>query len=346
MCSAAIWVPSSMRHPGRSSTLDTPVVSLAEIEDPETRPSDRARTERTKRNCIISKVMAVFGLKEKSQTGDPVMHPRPCALATPQGAVHVWEVTGPEPMTDLTGRLLIAMPGMPDPRFEHSLIYVCAHSEDGSMGLIVNKPSADVSFQALIDQLSIENTADLTGINVHFGGPVELGRGFVLHSTDFESEMTTLFVDDDFAMTATLDVHIERCGHGKIVIDEKCCHLGLEIRRMQDKPATKLHRAAKMHVDACQIRGVLDRQLVDQRLKTHIGRGFVHNEPHRSILGMGADIDQAMLEPRVGHPGHRDQQATCQVGHGFGSSHLPNMDSPLRGCKGTRAGMHHWIACL
>src|SRR6056297_72151 len=206
MCSAAIWVPSSMRHPGRSSTLDTPVVSLAEIEDPETRPSDRARTERTKRNCIISKVMAVFGLKEKSQTGDPVMHPRPCALATPQGAVHVWEVTGPEPMTDLTGRLLIAMPGMPDPRFEHSLIYVCAHSEDGSMGLIVNKPSADVSFQALIDQLSIENTADLTGINVHFGGPVELGRGFVLHSTDFESEMTTLFVDDDFAMTATLDV--------------------------------------------------------------------------------------------------------------------------------------------
>lgn len=109
-------------------------------------------------------------------------------------------------MTDLTGRLLIAMPGMPDPRFEHSLIYVCAHSEDGSMGLIVNKPSADVTFQALIDQLSIENTGNLTGINVHFGGPVELGRGFVLHSTDFRSEMTTLFVDDDFAMTATLDV--------------------------------------------------------------------------------------------------------------------------------------------
>jgi putative transcriptional regulator len=150
--------------------------------------------------------MAVFGLKEKSQTGDPVMRALPCALATPHRSVHVWGVIGHEPMTDLTGRLLIAMPGMPDPRFEHSLIYVCAHSEDGSMGLIVNKPSADVTFQALIDQLSIENTGDLTDIEVHFGGPVELGRGFVLHSTDFQSEMTTLFVDDDFAMTATLDV--------------------------------------------------------------------------------------------------------------------------------------------
>lgn len=109
-------------------------------------------------------------------------------------------------MTNLTGKMLIAMPGMPDPRFEYSVIYVCAHSEDGAMGLIVNKPSADVSFENLIDQLSIENTANLTGIKVYFGGPVELGRGFVLHSPDFQSEMTTLNVDDGFAMTATLDV--------------------------------------------------------------------------------------------------------------------------------------------
>ena len=109
-------------------------------------------------------------------------------------------------MTDLTGQLLIAMPGMPDPRFEHSLIYICAHSEDGAMGLIVNKPSADVTFENLVDQLPIEESGDVSGIRVHFGGPVELGRGFVLHSPDFRSEMTTLNVDDGFAMTATLDV--------------------------------------------------------------------------------------------------------------------------------------------
>ena len=109
-------------------------------------------------------------------------------------------------MTDLTGQLLIAMPGMPDPRFEHSLIYLCAHSDEGAMGLIVNKPSADVTFGNLVEQLSIESPKDVSDIRVHFGGPVELGRGFVLHSPDFQSEMTTLRVDDSFAMTGTLDV--------------------------------------------------------------------------------------------------------------------------------------------
>ena len=102
--------------------------------------------------------------------------------------------------------MLIAMPGMPDPRFSHSLIYLCAHSSDGAMGLIVNKPSVEMSFETLIDQLPIENTGNLSGIRVHFGGPVEVGRGFVLHSPDFQSDMTTLQVDDAFAMTATLDV--------------------------------------------------------------------------------------------------------------------------------------------
>lgn len=102
--------------------------------------------------------------------------------------------------------MLIAMPGMPDPRFSHSLIYLCAHSSDGAMGLIVNKPSVEMSFETLIDQLPIENTGNLSDIRVHFGGPVEVGRGFVLHSPDFQSDMTTLQVDDAFAMTATLDV--------------------------------------------------------------------------------------------------------------------------------------------
>lgn len=115
-------------------------------------------------------------------------------------------MTQTQEMTDLTGQLLIAMPGMPDPRFEHGVVYLCAHSEEGAMGLIVNKPTGDVSLGALMDQLSIEARPDLAGGAIHFGGPVELGRGFVLHSPDYRSEMTTLDVDASFAMTATLDI--------------------------------------------------------------------------------------------------------------------------------------------
>lgn len=150
--------------------------------------------------------MAVFRRDEKSQRGDPPCVSRVCALATPCNAVHVSHVNQKTPITDLTGQMLIAMPGMPDPRFQYSLIYLCAHSPDGAMGLIVNKPSAEMTFETLIDQLPIENTGNLSGIRVHFGGPVEVGRGFVLHSPDFQSDMKTLQVDESFAMTATLDV--------------------------------------------------------------------------------------------------------------------------------------------
>ena len=128
-------------------------------------------------------------------------------LLQPRPALSMFtSVNQKTPITDLTGQMLIAMPGMPDPRFEHSLIYLCAHSSDGAMGLIVNKPSSEMSFETLVDQLPIENTGNLSGIRVHFGGPVEVGRGFVLHSPDFQSDMTTLKVDESFAMTATLDV--------------------------------------------------------------------------------------------------------------------------------------------
>ncbi len=102
--------------------------------------------------------------------------------------------------------MLIAMPGMADPRFDQALIFICAHSDDGAMGLIVNKPTADVSLRMLLDQLSIETIADVEGQQVHYGGPVEMGRGFVLHSPDYESVVATLEVDDRFHMTATLDV--------------------------------------------------------------------------------------------------------------------------------------------
>ncbi|WP_417718379.1 YqgE/AlgH family protein [Salipiger sp.] len=120
--------------------------------------------------------------------------------------------------TDLTGRMLIAMPGMGDPRFDHSLIYMCAHSDEGAMGLIVNKPSADVTMDGLLEQLSITPGEGLDLRHVHFGGPVEMGRGFVLHSPDYRSELTTLQVDEAFAMTGTLDVleHIAK-GDGPLL---------------------------------------------------------------------------------------------------------------------------------
>lgn len=114
--------------------------------------------------------------------------------------------------SDLTGRLLIAMPGMGDPRFEQAVVYLCAHSDEGAMGLIVNKPSSDVTMEGLMQQLSLSADPELGARSVHFGGPVEMGRGFVLHSPDYKSELTTLEVDETFHMTGTLDVleHISR----------------------------------------------------------------------------------------------------------------------------------------
>lgn len=109
-------------------------------------------------------------------------------------------------MIDLTGKLLIAMPGMGDPRFEHSVVFLCSHSEDGSMGLIVNKPASDVRLKNLMKQLEIDCTAQDADRPVYFGGPVENARGFVLHSDEYKSNLQTLNVSDGFAMTATLDI--------------------------------------------------------------------------------------------------------------------------------------------
>lgn len=106
----------------------------------------------------------------------------------------------------LDGKLLIAMPSMGDPRFEKSVIYICAHSSDGAMGLIVNKPARDLKFDDLLEQLDIKSDRPIKGVDVFYGGPVEYGRGFVLHSHDYASEDATLTVNDDFGMTATLDI--------------------------------------------------------------------------------------------------------------------------------------------
>lgn len=107
---------------------------------------------------------------------------------------------------ELAGKLLVAMPGMGDPRFEHSVILMCAHSETGAMGLIVNKPAADLKFAQLLDQLKIPKGEMARDIRVHFGGPVDHARGFVLHSSDYAGRESTMKIGADFAMTTTLDI--------------------------------------------------------------------------------------------------------------------------------------------
>ncbi len=107
---------------------------------------------------------------------------------------------------NLNGKLLIAMPGMGDPRFAKSVIFICAHSKDGALGLIVNKPTPDLQLGDLLEQLGIPTSNKTRDIRVHFGGPVENGRGFVLHSADYAMPDATLSVDDQFGMTATQDV--------------------------------------------------------------------------------------------------------------------------------------------
>jgi putative transcriptional regulator len=107
---------------------------------------------------------------------------------------------------DLVGKLLVAMPALQDPRFQHSVILICAHSAEGAMGLIINKPVQDLSFAKLLKHLNIEKSAQSRDIIVHFGGPVESARGFVLHSPDYRSSGTTMQILGGYGMTATLDV--------------------------------------------------------------------------------------------------------------------------------------------
>jgi putative transcriptional regulator len=103
------------------------------------------------------------------------------------------------------GQMLIAMPQMRDARFARSVVYLCAHTEEGAMGLVINRLFNSLSFPDLLEQLSIASTPTCDQVRIHFGGPVEAGRGFVLHSTDYRQE-TTLVVNDDVGLTATIDV--------------------------------------------------------------------------------------------------------------------------------------------
>ncbi|GJD88813.1 MULTISPECIES: YqgE/AlgH family protein [Methylobacterium] len=113
----------------------------------------------------------------------------------------------------LDGQFLVAMPGMSDERFARSVIYVCAHSADGAMGIIVNKPVTDLSMPDLLLQLDVAQEADAIRLRervghmpVLMGGPVEGRRGFVLHTDDFHIDQSTLIIDEGICLTATVEI--------------------------------------------------------------------------------------------------------------------------------------------
>lgn len=105
----------------------------------------------------------------------------------------------------IEGQLLIAMPGMADPRFERTVIYMCAHSTAGAMGLVINRLAEHVTFSELLKQLGVDAPHGDNEIRVHFGGPVEMSRGLVLHSADYSQDVT-MMVDGRMALTASMDV--------------------------------------------------------------------------------------------------------------------------------------------
>src|ERR1700758_5536012 len=113
----------------------------------------------------------------------------------------------------LDGQMLIAMPAMLDDRFERSLIYVCAHSSEGAMGIVVNHPAPNINFSDLLVKLDVIPAADVIRlpsragiVRVMRGGPVETERGFVLHSGGFFIENSTLPIDEGICLTATIDI--------------------------------------------------------------------------------------------------------------------------------------------
>jgi putative transcriptional regulator len=134
------------------------------------------------------------------------------ALADGSGKDQISQMASSPPDTDdvspegfLTGQLLIAMPAMADQRFQQSVIYMCAHTPEGAMGLVLNRPIVKPTFDDLLKQLNVEPLPPVRQISLCAGGPVENARGFVLHTSDWTGE-GSLKVDDNMALTASLDV--------------------------------------------------------------------------------------------------------------------------------------------
>lgn len=114
----------------------------------------------------------------------------------------------------LEGKLLIALPGMTDPRFEKSVIFMCAHSLEGAMGIVINRAVDGLRFRELMAKLELPMTQAARDMPVLYGGPVETGRGFVLHSGDYDSADSTMPVSEDVSLTATVEI-LRAMGDGK-----------------------------------------------------------------------------------------------------------------------------------
>lgn len=117
---------------------------------------------------------------------------------------------GDSPFRD---KLLVAMPGMTDGLFAKSVVYICAHSDAGAMGLIINQPQPDMTFTDLLTQLMLPRARHIVDPVVHFGGPVDTGRGFVLHTREF-ARADSLELGDDLALTGTMDI-LRAIGEGE-----------------------------------------------------------------------------------------------------------------------------------
>jgi putative transcriptional regulator len=113
--------------------------------------------------------------------------------------------TGETADGQMTGQLLIAMPSMATPHFSQAVIYVCAHTPDGAMGIVLNRPLASPSFGDLLEQLEVSPVPPVRRIELFRGGPVDAARGFVLHTADWTGD-GSLMVDGEVALTASLDV--------------------------------------------------------------------------------------------------------------------------------------------
>jgi len=163
--------------------------------------------------------------KRKSHRRDPERRAARAAYFGVASHGHVRHYRAMEESTDtLTGRLLIATPGMPDSRFAHALVFLCAHSEDGAMGLIINKPLPDLTFGKLLENLEVPTQGAHSGLGdrpaqaddpVFFGGPVETSRGFVLHAPDLSVAEGSLQVSSLAELSTSLDMlALIARGHG------------------------------------------------------------------------------------------------------------------------------------
>lgn len=110
-----------------------------------------------------------------------------------------------EDITNLTGKYLCALPGMGDHRFDKSVIYICSHTPDGTMGLVVNKQKSDIIIADLLDDIGIEGSSRMADHPVLHGGPVDIDRGFVLHTADYYNDGTSLRISETLALTSTRD---------------------------------------------------------------------------------------------------------------------------------------------